>query len=334
MPAIKLEEQILMAYGGLRGAVAFALIAVLYEEDTIENFGLLRTTTLFIILFTVFILGSTTKPLLNYLRIRREVKEEAKLFHLVNTKKKLIDLNEKYFKKYLTHGNNEKNIEQLLQKLILKEEMNKLFNDCSVKSDEQNEINEITNDDEYNNNSNKSSATYSKNSKNDSKLDIDSTDDSSDEEQTVCQRMHNKLCNQLSQLKILSMFGIKIKSKTEDEKQANKTRKMSHLLENAFKENDRNQTILRNSVTKGQIANRNLIKQKNTLQQQLQRRSSNVSITDPSNSTSISQNIAKVKNPLKISSQLLNATKVNTNDELVRRLSLISNISNIEKFIT
>ncbi|CAG2120844.1 unnamed protein product [Medioppia subpectinata] len=30
--------------------------------------------------------GATTKPLLNYLRIKREVKEEAQLFHLVNAK--------------------------------------------------------------------------------------------------------------------------------------------------------------------------------------------------------------------------------------------------------
>ncbi|CAG2174438.1 unnamed protein product, partial [Oppiella nova] len=69
------------AYGGLRGAVAFALIAVLKDEG-IGNLPLLKTTTLFVILFT----GATTKPLLNYLRIRKEVKEEAQLFHLINAK--------------------------------------------------------------------------------------------------------------------------------------------------------------------------------------------------------------------------------------------------------
>ncbi|CAG2174437.1 unnamed protein product [Oppiella nova] len=31
-------------------------------------------------------MGATTKPLLNYLRIRKEVKEEAQLFHLINAK--------------------------------------------------------------------------------------------------------------------------------------------------------------------------------------------------------------------------------------------------------
>jgi hypothetical protein len=44
------------AYGGLRGAVAFAMIAVLEEENGVRFIKLFRTTTLVIILFTVFIL--------------------------------------------------------------------------------------------------------------------------------------------------------------------------------------------------------------------------------------------------------------------------------------
>lgn len=53
---INLEEQLVMAYGGLRGAIAFSL-ATLLDKNTISNSELFITTTLFIILFTVFILG-------------------------------------------------------------------------------------------------------------------------------------------------------------------------------------------------------------------------------------------------------------------------------------
>ena len=43
-----------MAYGGLRGAVAFSLVEML-QADTIKPRQIFVTTTLIIILFTVFI---------------------------------------------------------------------------------------------------------------------------------------------------------------------------------------------------------------------------------------------------------------------------------------
>lgn len=47
-------DQFIMAYGGLRGAIAFSL-AVLLNEDVFPEKKLLITTTVVVVLFTVFI---------------------------------------------------------------------------------------------------------------------------------------------------------------------------------------------------------------------------------------------------------------------------------------
>lgn len=46
-----------MAYGGLRGAIAFSL-AIMLNREYVKNADLFITTTLFVILFTVFVLGT------------------------------------------------------------------------------------------------------------------------------------------------------------------------------------------------------------------------------------------------------------------------------------
>nr|XP_027199378.1 sodium/hydrogen exchanger 1-like [Dermatophagoides pteronyssinus] len=94
---IKFAEQILLVHVGLRGAIAFALISLSYQKQpmnyhnqivsepiffcdcndfqsntssmNMSTYQLFQTTTLFIIIFTVFIMGSTTQPLLAYLKI-------------------------------------------------------------------------------------------------------------------------------------------------------------------------------------------------------------------------------------------------------------------------
>lgn len=58
---VNLEEQVLMAYGGLRGAITFSLSdALLHQTADTESIKLTRrlitTTNLFIILFTIFVL--------------------------------------------------------------------------------------------------------------------------------------------------------------------------------------------------------------------------------------------------------------------------------------
>jgi NhaP-type Na+/H+ or K+/H+ antiporter len=51
---INIQEQFIMAYGGLRGAIAFSMVEMLNME-TVGPRALFVTTTLVVIIFTVFI---------------------------------------------------------------------------------------------------------------------------------------------------------------------------------------------------------------------------------------------------------------------------------------
>jgi hypothetical protein len=51
---INVEEQFIMAYGGLRGAIAFSMVETL-NADLVEPRPMFVTTTLIVIIFTVFI---------------------------------------------------------------------------------------------------------------------------------------------------------------------------------------------------------------------------------------------------------------------------------------
>lgn len=50
---INLQEQFIMGYGGLRGAIAFSLVEML-DENTVRPRHVFLTTTLVVILFTIF----------------------------------------------------------------------------------------------------------------------------------------------------------------------------------------------------------------------------------------------------------------------------------------
>uniref|UniRef100_T1KTR3 Cation/H+ exchanger transmembrane domain-containing protein n=1 Tax=Tetranychus urticae TaxID=32264 RepID=T1KTR3_TETUR len=129
---VNLEEQILMAYGGLRGAIAFSLSDDLDQsgsdsDEVIINHRLIKTTVLFIILFTVFVLGSTTKPLVKALRVQIQTKRGYKHFTEFNKRvarmvmqgieviagqqsslnwmKKIVSINEKYLERFLLRRN-------------------------------------------------------------------------------------------------------------------------------------------------------------------------------------------------------------------------------------
>ncbi|KAL3234739.1 hypothetical protein MRX96_003384 [Rhipicephalus microplus] len=85
---INLEEQFIMAYGGLRGAVAFSLVIML-SACKFHNYEVFVTTTLVIVLFTVFIQGASVKPLVNLLKIRLQQTDGDKLIREINSK--LVD---------------------------------------------------------------------------------------------------------------------------------------------------------------------------------------------------------------------------------------------------
>lgn len=122
---INFEEQLLMAYGGLRGAIAFSL-AIMLEENHVKHARIFTTTSLFIVLFTVFILGSTTKPVVRWLEVQLHVHHDTSMFIEINNKvvetvmsgieevaghrsvnywnQKMERFNEKYLKSILTSG--------------------------------------------------------------------------------------------------------------------------------------------------------------------------------------------------------------------------------------
>ncbi|GAV01630.1 hypothetical protein RvY_12313 [Ramazzottius varieornatus] len=77
------QEQFVVSYGGLRGAVAFSL-ALLLVEDDFCNKEVFVTTTVVVVLFTVFIQGTTIRPLVNKLGIRKQEAKKPSLFQSVN----------------------------------------------------------------------------------------------------------------------------------------------------------------------------------------------------------------------------------------------------------
>ncbi|XP_055330823.1 Na(+)/H(+) exchanger beta-like [Paramacrobiotus metropolitanus] len=83
MRKVNLEEQFIMAYGGLRGAIAFALVNLLQAKH-FPHREMLVTTTVVVILFTVFIQGTTIKPLVKQLRIRKQETKKPSIFQATN----------------------------------------------------------------------------------------------------------------------------------------------------------------------------------------------------------------------------------------------------------
>ncbi|CAH8862350.1 unnamed protein product [Trichobilharzia szidati] len=85
---ISFTQQIVLIYGGLRGAVAFSLAILIIPSklgpNGVYNRELIVTATLFIILFTVGFMGITMKPLVKLLKIRMEAKQKLSLFDSLN----------------------------------------------------------------------------------------------------------------------------------------------------------------------------------------------------------------------------------------------------------
>ncbi|PSN37431.1 hypothetical protein C0J52_19028 [Blattella germanica] len=68
-------EKFVMSYGGLRGAVAFALV-LLIDKDHVKLQPMFVTTTIAVIYFTVFFQGITIKPLVKVLNVKRAEKRK------------------------------------------------------------------------------------------------------------------------------------------------------------------------------------------------------------------------------------------------------------------
>ncbi|XP_029300230.1 sodium/hydrogen exchanger 2-like [Cottoperca gobio] len=67
------KDQFGLAYGGLRGAVCFALVFTL--PDTINRKNLFVTASIAVIIFTVFLQGISIRPIVEYMKIRKTNKD-------------------------------------------------------------------------------------------------------------------------------------------------------------------------------------------------------------------------------------------------------------------
>nr|CAH7763127.1 unnamed protein product [Callosobruchus chinensis] len=68
-------EKFVMSYGGLRGAVAFALV-LLIDPRTVKLQPMFMTTTIAVVYFTVFFQGITIKPLVKILNVKTAEKRK------------------------------------------------------------------------------------------------------------------------------------------------------------------------------------------------------------------------------------------------------------------
>ncbi|XP_073933895.1 sodium/hydrogen exchanger 3 isoform X2 [Castor canadensis] len=78
MVQLETIDQVVMSYGGLRGAVAYALV-VLLDKDKIKEKNLFVSTTIIVVFFTVIFQGLTIKPLVQWLKVKRSEHREPKL---------------------------------------------------------------------------------------------------------------------------------------------------------------------------------------------------------------------------------------------------------------
>ena len=70
-------DQFVISYGGLRGAVAFALALLIGE--TVPFKRMFITSTICVIYFTVFLQGITIKPLVKMLKVKRADKKKISM---------------------------------------------------------------------------------------------------------------------------------------------------------------------------------------------------------------------------------------------------------------
>uniref|UniRef100_A0A8C7I5U5 Sodium/hydrogen exchanger n=1 Tax=Oncorhynchus kisutch TaxID=8019 RepID=A0A8C7I5U5_ONCKI len=71
-------DQLVMGYGGLRGAVAYGLVLLL-DENKYKEKKLMISTTLIVVYFTVMLQGITMKPLVTWLKVKRAAVSERTL---------------------------------------------------------------------------------------------------------------------------------------------------------------------------------------------------------------------------------------------------------------
>ena len=67
-----------MAYGGLRGGVGFSLVKMI-DSEVVPTANMFVTTVLVVVMATVWIQGSTIKPLVDILNVDKATEEQPTL---------------------------------------------------------------------------------------------------------------------------------------------------------------------------------------------------------------------------------------------------------------
>ncbi|CAD5227427.1 unnamed protein product [Bursaphelenchus xylophilus] len=80
------EDQFVMSYGGLRGAIAFGLLSSIPSTVDPEKRAIFTSTTITVICFTVFLQGATIKPLLHLLKVEKQKEHTATMVENVYNK--------------------------------------------------------------------------------------------------------------------------------------------------------------------------------------------------------------------------------------------------------
>ncbi|KAK5854633.1 hypothetical protein PBY51_004812 [Eleginops maclovinus] len=82
---VEFIDQLIMSYGGLRGAVAYGL-ATMLDENKIKEKNLMVCTSLIVVYFTVILQGITMKPLVNWLKVKRAAVTDITLIEKLQNK--------------------------------------------------------------------------------------------------------------------------------------------------------------------------------------------------------------------------------------------------------
>jgi len=97
---IDVKSQLVLCFTGLRGAISFTLCLNYPNKD---NSSVVLTTTMFIVFFTILVLGGLTVPVLKLLKIPMhlpvETTEEKKIIENI----KLLNFDRKYLKPIFTN---------------------------------------------------------------------------------------------------------------------------------------------------------------------------------------------------------------------------------------
>ncbi|XP_063851745.1 probable Na(+)/H(+) antiporter nhx-9 isoform X2 [Scylla paramamosain] len=152
---VGLEEQFIAAYGGLRGAVAFSLVNML--DESLPPRRIFVTATLAVILSTIFIQGTTVKPLVGLLQIRKHSSGKKNLSEEINDttmdhimagveeilgqhgdfylRELIIHYNDRYLRKWFLRSTCESKLTRLFEKIAISEHYAHLYGPVAMIED-------------------------------------------------------------------------------------------------------------------------------------------------------------------------------------------------------